>query len=115
MFEGPSAIQQGSIVPIIGERDAQSGTGKTATFAIGILRKVNLDRLETLVCLLTDGQPRVGLRDANQGRREQPRVDVSEAPAALVEHKQIHEEGRVGEEERLNLQIVLPADLRPSA
>ena len=40
-FERPSAIQARAIVPITTNRDviaqAQSGTGKTATFAIGIL------------------------------------------------------------------------------
>ena len=44
-YEGPSAIQQRAIVPITTERDviaqAQSGTGKTATFAIGILQKLD--------------------------------------------------------------------------
>lgn len=44
-FEGPSAIQQRAIVPITTDRDviaqAQSGTGKTATFAIGILQKID--------------------------------------------------------------------------
>lgn len=44
-FETPSAIQQRAIVPITTDRDviaqAQSGTGKTATFAIGILQKVD--------------------------------------------------------------------------
>lgn len=44
-FENPSAIQQRAIVPIATERDviaqAQSGTGKTATFAIGILQKID--------------------------------------------------------------------------
>lgn len=45
-FENPSAIQQRAIVPITSDRDviaqAQSGTGKTATFAIGILQKVDV-------------------------------------------------------------------------
>jgi superfamily II DNA/RNA helicase len=38
-FEKPSAIQQRAIVPVVTGRDviaqAQSGTGKTATFSIG--------------------------------------------------------------------------------
>jgi len=47
-FEEPSAIQQRAIVPIHkSHRDvivqAQSGTGKTATFSIGILQKLDLD------------------------------------------------------------------------
>ena len=41
-FEKPSAIQQRAIKPIIKGRDviaqAQSGTGKTATFSISILQ-----------------------------------------------------------------------------
>jgi superfamily II DNA/RNA helicase len=40
-FEKPSAIQQRAIVPVIKGNDiiaqAQSGTGKTATFSIGLL------------------------------------------------------------------------------
>lgn len=44
-FDTPSAIQQRAIVPITTEKDviaqAQSGTGKTATFAIGILQKID--------------------------------------------------------------------------
>jgi translation initiation factor 4A len=45
-FEKPSAIQQRAIKPVILGHDviaqAQSGTGKTATFAISILEKVDL-------------------------------------------------------------------------
>jgi len=44
-FEKPSAIQQRAIVPVISGRDvvaqAQSGTGKTATFSIGILQRID--------------------------------------------------------------------------
>ena len=43
-FEKPSAIQQRAIVPILKGRDviaqAQSGTGKTATFSISVLQTV---------------------------------------------------------------------------
>jgi translation initiation factor 4A len=45
-FEKPSAIQQRGIVPVLQGRDtiaqAQSGTGKTATFAIAILQRVDI-------------------------------------------------------------------------
>merc|ERR1711959_272043 len=49
-FEKPSAIQQRAIKPILDGRDtigqAQSGTGKTATFVIGALQKIDLsDRM----------------------------------------------------------------------
>ncbi|KAJ1827709.1 translation initiation factor eIF4A [Coemansia sp. RSA 2599] len=44
-FERPSAIQQRAIVPVLNGHDviaqAQSGTGKTATFSISILQKVD--------------------------------------------------------------------------
>jgi len=44
-FEKPSAIQQRAIRPVIEGRDtigqAQSGTGKTATFAIGSLQRID--------------------------------------------------------------------------
>jgi len=45
-FEKPSAIQQRAIIPCIRGQDviaqAQSGTGKTATFSIAILQQLNL-------------------------------------------------------------------------
>jgi len=44
-FEKPSAIQQRAIVPMAQGKDviaqAQSGTGKTATFAVGILQQID--------------------------------------------------------------------------
>merc|ERR1739844_729071 len=47
-FEKPSAIQQRAIQPILDGRDmigqAQSGTGKTATFVIGCLQRVDFCR-----------------------------------------------------------------------
>ena len=46
-FEKPSAIQQRGIVPVLQGRDtiaqAQSGTGKTATFSIAILQSVDME------------------------------------------------------------------------
>lgn len=45
-FEKPSFIQQKGILPVISGRDAivqaQSGTGKTATFCIGVLQQIDL-------------------------------------------------------------------------
>merc|ERR1711881_66319 len=45
-FEKPSAIQQRAIIPCIKRHDviaqAQSGTGKTATFSIAILQQVDI-------------------------------------------------------------------------
>jgi len=56
-FEKPSAIQQRAIVPIITGRDviaqAQSGTGKTATFSIGILQSVDVKMSETQALVLS--------------------------------------------------------------
>eukprot|EP00010_Vexillifera_abyssalis_P009510 CAMPEP_0201547700 /NCGR_PEP_ID=MMETSP0173_2-20130828/4199_1 /ASSEMBLY_ACC=CAM_ASM_000268 /TAXON_ID=218659 /ORGANISM="Vexillifera sp., Strain DIVA3 564/2" /LENGTH=423 /DNA_ID=CAMNT_0047956847 /DNA_START=82 /DNA_END=1353 /DNA_ORIENTATION=+ len=55
-FEKPSAIQQRAIIPLTGPRDviaqAQSGTGKTATFAIGILQKLDFSKLECQALVL---------------------------------------------------------------
>jgi len=54
-FEKPSAIQQRAIRPVIDGRDtigqAQSGTGKTATFVIGSLQRVDfrLRECQTLI------------------------------------------------------------------
>ncbi|KAF5375274.1 hypothetical protein D9758_000081 [Tetrapyrgos nigripes] len=43
-FERPSAIQQRAIIPVVNGSDviaqAQSGTGKTATFSVGILQRL---------------------------------------------------------------------------
>ena len=54
-FEKPSHIQQKAIMPIIQGRDtiaqAQSGTGKTGTFAIGSLQLIdtNINEVQSLV------------------------------------------------------------------
>jgi len=54
-FEKPSHIQQKAILPIIKKKDtiaqAQSGTGKTATFAIGCLELIdtNINEVQALV------------------------------------------------------------------
>ncbi|KAG8858022.1 RNA helicase [Serendipita sp. 411] len=56
-FERPSAIQQRAIVPIVKGRDviaqAQSGTGKTATFSISILQSIDTTLRETQALVLS--------------------------------------------------------------
>ncbi|KAI9363936.1 eukaryotic initiation factor 4A-III-like protein [Zopfochytrium polystomum] len=56
-FEKPSAIQQRAIGPIINKRDviaqAQSGTGKTATFSISVLQNINTSSRETQALILS--------------------------------------------------------------
>jgi ATP-dependent RNA helicase len=56
-FEKPSAIQQRAIIPVIKGRDAicqaQSGTGKTATFSIGVLQSIDTSTLETQALILS--------------------------------------------------------------
>jgi superfamily II DNA/RNA helicase len=56
-FEKPSPIQQKAIKPIMMKRDvvvqAQSGTGKTATFAIGALANVNTEINSTQILVLS--------------------------------------------------------------
>ncbi|XP_022649066.1 eukaryotic initiation factor 4A-III [Varroa jacobsoni] len=56
-FEKPSAIQQRSIAPIVSKRDviaqSQSGTGKTATFSIGVLQSLDTQVRETQVLILS--------------------------------------------------------------
>jgi len=56
-FEKPSAIQQRAIVPVITGRDviaqAQSGTGKTATFCISILQSIDTAVRETQALVLS--------------------------------------------------------------
>lgn len=55
-FEKPSSIQSKAILPILENKSmiaqAQSGTGKTATFVIGALSKIHLDRNEEQVLIL---------------------------------------------------------------
>jgi len=56
-FEAPSAIQKRGIKPILLNHDtiaqAQSGTGKTATFAISALQKVQLEKRECQAIILS--------------------------------------------------------------
>ncbi|MCO5612619.1 hypothetical protein L7F22_066888 [Adiantum nelumboides] len=56
-FERPSAIQQRAILPIMRGRDviaqAQSGTGKTATFAISMLQSIDTSLRETQALVLS--------------------------------------------------------------
>lgn len=56
-FEKPSAIQQRAIFPIMRGRDviaqAQSGTGKTATFSISVLQKTDMALRETQALILS--------------------------------------------------------------
>jgi len=55
-FEKPSAIQQRAIVPCLNRNDviaqAQSGSGKTATFGISVLQNADLSRKENQVIVL---------------------------------------------------------------
>jgi len=55
-FEKPSAIQQRAILPLASGRDliaqAQSGTGKTATFTIGALQRIDEASNETQTLIL---------------------------------------------------------------
>lgn len=55
-FEKPSAIQQRAIMPVIEGRDtiaqAQSGTGKTGTFTVGMLQKIDETVMETQALIL---------------------------------------------------------------
>lgn len=56
-FEKPSAIQQRAILPIIKGRDviaqSQSGTGKTATFCMGVLQCIDKNLRETQALILS--------------------------------------------------------------
>jgi len=56
-FDKPSAIQQRAIKPVVKGRDviaqAQSGTGKTATFSIGILQSIDTTTRETQALVLS--------------------------------------------------------------
>ena len=55
-YETPSAIQKKAIKPVIDGRDiiaqAQSGTGKTATFSIGVLERIEEKKKETQAVIL---------------------------------------------------------------
>ena len=66
-FEKPSPIQQRAIVPMIGGGDiiaqAQSGTGKTGAFSIGLLQRMDMSRGCTQALVLC---PTRELADQNQ-------------------------------------------------
>lgn len=55
-FENPSAIQARAIVPVLSGRDtiaqAQSGTGKTGTFAVSILQRIDVEVPECQALIL---------------------------------------------------------------
>jgi len=55
-FEAPSEIQKKAIQPIIQKHDiiaqAQSGSGKTGTFSIGTLERINIDEKTTQAIIL---------------------------------------------------------------
>ena len=55
-FEKPSAIQQRAIKPLMSGQDtiaqAQSGTGKTAAFGIGVLQTVDIEDRRTQALIL---------------------------------------------------------------
>jgi ATP-dependent RNA helicase len=55
-FEVPSEIQQKAIMPVLQGRDvigqAQSGTGKTGTFSIGVLQRIDLTKDDTQAIVL---------------------------------------------------------------
>jgi len=55
-FEAPSTIQQRAILPIMSGSDvlaqSQSGTGKTATFAIGALQRIDEKKKQTQALIL---------------------------------------------------------------
>tara|TARA_B100000795_G_scaffold140788_1_gene105389 strand:- start:468 stop:1277 length:810 start_codon:yes stop_codon:yes gene_type:complete len=56
-FEKPSAIQQRAVMPILKGRDtiaqAQSGTGKTTIFSVGILQCIDTSQRETQALVLS--------------------------------------------------------------
>lgn len=55
-FERPSAIQQRAILPVLKNNDviaqAQSGTGKTATFSISVLQKLDMNNPQCQALIL---------------------------------------------------------------
>ncbi len=55
-FVKPSTIQQKGIIPLVLKKDtiaqAQSGSGKTATFAIGVLQNVDFEDLKTQALII---------------------------------------------------------------
>jgi len=55
-FENPSEIQKKAILPIIEGRDiiaqAQSGSGKTGTFSIGVLQSIDISKKETQAIII---------------------------------------------------------------
>ena len=60
-FETPTPIQQKAIMPIINGNDvigqAQSGTGKTGSFTIGTLQRIDVTKKTTQALILAPTQP----------------------------------------------------------
>ncbi len=56
-YESPSAIQAGAIPPLLEGRDmigqAQTGTGKTAAFALPLLQRLDMNRRDVQAIVLT--------------------------------------------------------------
>ncbi|CAD7063908.1 unnamed protein product [Tilletia caries] len=104
-FERPSAIQSRAIVPVIKAHDviaqAQSGTGKTATFSIAILQRIDpaikqiyetfqLLPTETQVVLLSATMPTEVLEVTKKFMREPIRILVKRDELTLEGIKQFY-------------------------
>ena len=79
----PSPIQELAIKPIMNGRDiiaqSQSGTGKTATFIIGMLEKIDVTKNETQATLFVTRHPAAVYDDSkrNQGSIQARSVWIS--------------------------------------
>ena len=70
-FEKPSAIQQKAIMPFLKGHDiiaqAQSGTGKTATFAISLLQSIDEKLSETQAVVVSQADVEINESKAHTG------------------------------------------------
>ena len=77
-FERPSAIQERAIMPIITGRDviaqAQSGTGKTATFTISILQRVSCLACDRSLLERREADPKRNMMGRSTWPSESPRL-----------------------------------------
>ena len=117
-FEKPSAIQKRAIVPLIDKREliaqAQSGTGKTGAFSIGMLQRIDDKVNETQAIILAPTRELarqifkvvrdlsqymdIRVRDAIGGHRYQKfdeKFDEKQEDMSLVPHVLIGTPGRV--------------------
>lgn len=95
-FEKPSAIQAAAIIPIARGRDvlgqAQSGTGKTGTFGIGVLSRVDPTLKQTQVLIMAHTHELAGqIADQLRALGSYMKVTVTLAVGGVPRHQNVRD------------------------